>query len=88
MGDGGKCSDEYGSDSAVTGDGVKCGGSDSAALQKQYLGSDVGNYEGAGGVPPSGGLADIRDNSSTSRGGGIGVVIGGGCLGGGGTVVN
>ena len=47
------------------------------------MGNDEGNVEGAGGVPPSGGPEDSRDVSLENRGGGMGVVIGGGGIGGG-----
>ena len=46
------------------------------------------NAEGAEGVPPLGGSADFRDFSSDIRGGGMGVFIGGECLGGGMAVTN
>ena len=51
------------------------------------LGSDGGNVEGAGGVPPLGGPEDSRDVNLASRAGEMGVVIGGRGIGCGGTVV-
>ena len=48
-------------------------------MQGRELGSDGGNVEGSGGVPPSCGPEDIRDVNLASRGGGMGVVI---CVGG------
>ena len=46
-----------------TGDDIQGGGSEGAALWEQELVSDRGDYEGTvgGGVPPLGGLEDIRD---------------------------
>ena len=45
------------------------------------MGSDRGNAEDTGGVPPSGGPEDSKDVRSESWGGGMGVVIGSGGLG-------
>ena len=63
MGGDGKVTEKYGSDGAGTGDDIQGGGSEGAALWEQELVSDRGNYEGTvgGGVPPLGGLEDIRD---------------------------
>ena len=52
------------------------------------MGSAGRNAESAGGVPPLGDSEDIRDVSLASWVGGMGVVIGGGCLGGGEAVEN
>ena len=52
------------------------------------MGRDIFDAEVYGGVPPSSGLADHRDVSSDIQGGGMVVVIGGGCLRGGGYIAN
>ena len=57
-------------------------------LWDQELGSDVGDAEGAVGVPTSCRLEDISYVSSVSLGGIMGVVIGGGGIGDGGDVAN
>ena len=52
------------------------------------MGNDIGNAECGGGVPPSSGSAYIREFILASRGGGMGVFIGGRGLGGSGYVAN
>ena len=88
LGGGGEVDGKYESNGAVTGDDVKGSGSDGATLRDQELGSDGGNDEGFGGVLPLGGLEDIRDVSSASRGGGMVAEICGRGLGCSGDVAN
>ena len=67
---------------------MQCGGSDGSTLRDQELGSDGGDAEDAGGVPPWSGLEDSGDVSLDIQGWGMGVVICGGGLGGDGDVAN
>ena len=86
MGGSVKVNDKYRSNSEGVGDDVQGGGLDGATLREKYLGSDRGDAEFYVGVPPLGGPEDSRYAISESRGGGMGAVIGGGDLGGGGSV--
>ena len=84
----GEGDDEYSSNGAGTGDDVQGVISESATLQDQYMGCGGGDIEVAGGVPPEGGLENIRDFRSVSWVGWVLVVIGGGGIGGDGAVAN
>ena len=70
MGGIGEGVEKYGSDRAFTGNNVQGNGSDCDALLELELGSDGGDDEGAGRVPPSGDSEDCRYVISASRVGG------------------
>ena len=78
-GGGGEVDDKDVSNGAGTGNFVQGSGTYGANIGERGLGSDGGNAEGDGGVPPSGGLVDSRYFRSLSWGGGMGLVIGNWC---------
>ena len=88
MGYDGEGADKEGSNGAGMSNDLQCSGLGGANLRERELGSDKGNAESARGVPPSGCPEDSRDVVSASRGGEIGVVIGGRGLGVSGSVAN